>query len=114
MVRALTLEYLHFYQLFGDEEFYQAFPEWSELADQGREASRKALTLALQTGPCTGCGTIRGTIVPVMKAYIEKVYLASPELQARFVDFITRKVGFRPRPLGLYHEQNGKPILLHL
>ena len=68
----LVLNTTHFYQMFGDDNFYKTLPPGFEpLVEPCKESHARALRIAMgqEEDPCSGCTTIR----KVMEDAINKV-----------------------------------------
>lgn len=109
------------YQLIGNPEFWEAAPPGllDDIRDSAREAYEKALAIA-RGDSCPGCNSIRAALTDTHNEIgrrLAGVQAVAAEWRGfdPLVDFITRKRGYRPRPIIMfYKDTNGVTAKLEL
>ena len=118
-MRSLVIEPTIFYQLLADREFYEVLPpSLAPLRDESEAARLDALNVALGKTSCTGCTSISSVLLPLMNQYgreLVAIQAVNPAALEPLVAYITKKRGFRPTPIVMYHKDvNGKTLRLVL
>lgn len=113
----LVLEHNILYQLLSDPLFWENVPEFLDLKDTGERAHHFAverLTTPKEISPgCVGCATFKSTLAPLLKEVAERVFewaANSPEKLDNLVTYITKRRGYRPNPIVMYHKDDSGQI----
>ena len=104
------LEHNMLYQILADDNFWEQVPEFMYLRTEGQAAHFHALDRFLnpeEIAPgCVGCTSLRTTLRPVldtMAGDIARWVVEEPEKLDNLVAYITKRRGFRPIPIVVYH-----------
>lgn len=111
-----VLDHLGIYQLFRDPAFLPSAPAFLFLEELARAVIGKVNDLLLNAR-CRSCGSPRETIAPLAESFasfVVKMHQKSPQALEPVIQMITRKLGYRPRPIVLYHRKEGKIVPLEL
>lgn len=104
------LEHNMLYQMLADPLFWECVPEFLDLKDEGEAAHFHALERLMNPREvlpgCTGCTSLRATIQPVLNVIAGNIAQWVNEDSAKLdnlVEYITKRRGFRPQPIVVYH-----------
>ena len=105
----LILEHTHLYQIIADKDFWGACPEWVDLEKEGKKVHQEIVNRMLGIGDaaCTGCSTLQLAIRPFQhkfSSYAVKLYEEDISQLDSFVTYLTRKRGYRPKPIVVYYK----------
>jgi hypothetical protein len=113
----LVLEHNILYQLLSDPLFWESVPEFLSLKDEGEKAHFFALEHLMtprEVSPgCVGCTSLKATMGPILVTMAEMVVewsSNSPEKLENLVTYITKRRGYRPDPIVMYHKDNSGQI----
>jgi len=113
----LVLEHNILYQLLSDPLFWENVPEFLDLKDVGERAHYFAierLTTPKEISPgCVGCATFKSTLSPLLSEVTAMVFewtVNSPEKLNNLVAYITKRRGYRPSPIVMYHKDDSGQI----
>ena len=113
MMRAekLILEHNMLYQILADSLFWEAVPEFAELKDEGEAAHFFAFENLMHPREvvpgCVGCTSLRTSMRPILDAIGDKIAKWLIEDKSKLdnlVMYITKRRGFRPQPIVVYHK----------
>lgn len=98
------------YQILADDNFWEAVPEFSYLRTEGEAAHFHALERLLkpqEVAPgCVGCTSLRTTLRPILDTMTHDIaewVKEDPAKLDNLVAYITKRRGFRPMPIVVYH-----------
>ena len=98
------------YQILADDNFWEQVPEFMYLRTEGQAAHFYALDRFLnpeEIAPgCVGCTSLRNTVRPVLDTMAgdrARWVGEEPEKLDNLVAYITKRRGFRPIPIVVYH-----------
>jgi hypothetical protein len=98
------------YQILADDNFWEQVPEFSYLRDEGQAAHFHALERFLnpvEVAPgCVGCTSLRTTLRPILDTMVSDIarwVIEEPAKLDNLVTYITKRRGFRPVPIVVYH-----------
>ena len=104
------LEHNMLYQMLADPLFWECVPELVDLKDEGEAAHFHALERLMNPREvlpgCVGCTSLRATIQPVLNVIASNIAQWVNEDSAKLdnlVEYITKRRGFRPQPIVVYH-----------
>jgi hypothetical protein len=106
----LILEHNIFYQILSDPLFWECVPEFAELKDEGDAAHFHALERLMNPKEvlpgCVGCTSLRTAMQPVLDMVTSNIAKWVKEDSSKLhnlVEYITKRRGFRPEPIVVYH-----------
>lgn len=109
-VEKFILEHNMLYQMLADPFFWESVPEFMELKDEGEEAHFHAFEHLMKPREvlpgCVGCTSLRATIQPILTAMSSSIAEWAKEDSSKLdnlVEYITKRRGFRPQPIVVYH-----------
>lgn len=104
----LQLTHMIFFDLVGDDQFFNRVPAFHFLKEQATALRAKVVAAVVdRSTDCRSCGDVRRTMHPAMEAFVlEAVKLSkdSPDALKPLIDIITEKRGYRPRAIVLYYK----------
>ncbi len=111
-----VIELMTLYQILTDPKFWTACPELVELQAEGQQYRERVLKEVLQpSASCGTCGTLSTVLGPYFHKFCQHLSAKFQEDAGNletFVDYISRKRGYRPVPILLYYKtvtgKNGK------
>jgi hypothetical protein len=106
----LVLEHNLLYQVVGDRLFWEMNPAFLDLKDDGEAAHERVVQAVLGGKPladCAGCSTIKGAMRSFLTEFSRRLAYADSEAQEQFVEYVTKKRGYRPQPIVVYHKDDG-------
>lgn len=111
--KKFVLEHNILYQMLSDSCFWESVPEFLEMKDEGERAHYFALERFLnprKVAPgCAGCTSMKTTLQPLLdKITLQVVEWAekSPAKLENLIEYITRRRGYRPSSIVMYHKDN--------
>jgi hypothetical protein len=115
-IEKFVFEHNMLYQVLADSLFWESVPEFTYLKDEGEAAHFFALERLLKPREvvpgCVGCTSLRTTMRPIldtMVADIARWVEEDPTKLDNLVAYITKRRGFRPHPIVVYHkDEQGK------
>jgi len=113
----LVLEHNILYQLLSDPLFWESVPEFLELKDVGDRAHYIAIerfTVPKEISPgCVGCAGLKATMRPVLEEMSKLVFEWSENSREKLdnlIAYITKRRGYRPSPIVMYHKDEAGHI----
>jgi hypothetical protein len=113
-----VIDHMVVYQMFSDPEFFVQVPAFFFLKEQAQACVAQIVNTVVDApkkdSNCLGCGNVRTIIAPAMTAFVSQIckLAASGEggiaALTPLVNYVSRRRGFRPRPLSVYYKENGK------
>ena len=109
-VEKFILEHNMLYQMLADPFFWESVPEFMALKDEGEAAHFHAFERLMKPREvlpgCVGCTSLRATIQPILTAMSGSIAEWAKEDSSKLdnlVEYITKRRGFRPQPIVVYH-----------
>jgi len=115
----LVLNTTHFYQMFGDDNFYKTLPPGFEpLVEPCKESHGRALRIAMgqEEDPCSGCTTIRQALdksVNALGKQLHAVYRVDPDVLQPLKQYFCARLKQEIREVVLYYKdaENNSRVL---
>ena len=113
LTEKVILEHNMFYKILSDPLFWECVPEFLELKDEGEAAHFHALERLMNPKEvlpgCVGCTSLRTTMQPILDVVIGNIAKWAKEDSSKLhnlVEYITKRRGFRPEPIVVYHRDD--------
>lgn len=115
----LIVEQNILYQLLAERGFWDRCPELSELRAEGEQTHAEVVRKVLHAQPgCLGCSTLQAVMSPFLNRFARHLAAKQqedPQQLRSFIDYVSSRRGFRPRPIIVYHkDQQGRIAPLQL
>ena len=110
----LVLNTTHFYQMFGDDNFYKTLPPGFEpLVEPCKESHARALRIAMgqEEDPCSGCTTIRQALdksINALGKQLHAVYRVDPDVLQPLKQYFCARLKQEIREVVLYYKDAEK------
>ena len=102
--KSLVLNTTHFYQMFGDDNFYKTLPPGFEpLVEPCKESHARALRIAMgqEEDPCSGCTTIRQALdksINALGKQLHAVYRVDPDVLQPLKQYFCARLNANKHP----------------